>query len=395
MPNNFCRIAAILPQEVEYSGRLLEGAAAYVAEHRHLRLVDLPYSVDSPESGPFGRDPLPFDAALVWATTEAVWIKRLLSDSIPMVAAGGDWPANQIPIVAFDGEAVAEIAIEHLIRRKPASLAHLEFLIDGYEVLGKRARYFQRVAKQLGVPAASHQLLRAGEPDDSSLGRRSPLRGRTADRLLRLLRSLDLPAGVWCGDDQLGLRVCEQAEGLGLRIPEDLAVLGLGDFRCAISGRPPLSTIPLPGALIGYRAFEVLDRKLAGAEEFPPEISISPPSVIARESTVGQIGHDPIGKALALITDRACDGITVGGLAAQAGVTPQTLHARCIERTGHTPGELIKREKVATAKRLLSDPRLSIGQVAEQCGYEQQSNFSNFFRRETGLSPRAWRQSER
>ena len=73
----------------------------------------------------------------------------------------------------------------------------------------------------------------------------------------------------------------------------------------------------------------------------------------------------------------------------------QTLHARCIERTGHTPGELIKREKIATAKRLLSDPRLSIGQIAERCGYEQQSNFSNFFRRETGLSPRAWRQSER
>jgi len=72
MPNNLCRIAAILPQEMQYSGRLLEGAAAYVAEHRHLRLVDLPCSVDSPESGLFGSGPLPFDAALVLATTKAV-----------------------------------------------------------------------------------------------------------------------------------------------------------------------------------------------------------------------------------------------------------------------------------------------------------------------------------
>ncbi len=162
MPNNPCRIAAILPQEAEYSGRLLEGAGAYVAEHRHLRLVDLPYSVDSPASCPFGKGSLPFDAALVWATTEAVWIERLLEESIPVAAASGNWPVEQCPMVTFSGGAVVEMAIDHLMQRKPATLVHLEFPIAGSKILEQRSRYFERVATQRGVPVVTDRLQQSG-----------------------------------------------------------------------------------------------------------------------------------------------------------------------------------------------------------------------------------------
>ena len=76
-------------------------------------------------------------------------------------------------------------------------------------------------------------------------------------------------------------------QSIGLSVPEDLAVLGLQDLRCAISGRPPLSSIPLPGALVGYKAMGALDNKLSGKAELPVELSITPPSVVARESTAG------------------------------------------------------------------------------------------------------------
>ncbi|MFN0128701.1 MAG: helix-turn-helix domain-containing protein [Verrucomicrobiales bacterium] len=55
------------------------------------------------------------------------------------------------------------------------------------------------------------------------------------------------------------------------------------------------------------------------------------------------------------------------------------------------PGEPIRRVRIVAAKRHLTDPRLSIARVAHLCGFDQQSKFSNFFRRETGLSPRTWR----
>jgi LacI family transcriptional regulator len=393
MPSRQFRIAAIFPQELEYSGRLLEGATAYASEHRHITLVDLAFSVDAPWEAPFDEGKPPFDAALVWATTEARWVERILSASLPVVSAGCDWPVGKIPIVAFDGNEVVEVAIDHLIRRKPASLAHFEFCFEQSEVLRKRSRYFQEVGTQKGILTTSHHVFGVDDPDHSSLGRRTPLKGRSAERVADILRGLKLPAGVWCGDDYLGLRICEVAQSIGLAVPEDLAVLGLHDLRCAATGRPPLSSIPLPGALIGFKAMGALDNKLSGKAELPIELSISPPSVVARESTVGDLSDDPAGRALKLITERACQGITVGELAKHTGVSAQTLHARCLARTGQTPGELIKREKIATAKRLLRDPRMTIGGVAERCGYEQQSNFSNFFRRETGFTPRAWRQA--
>ena len=68
MPPRHFRIAAIFPQELEYSGRLLQGATAYASEHRHITLVHLPFSVDAPWQTPFDEGKPPFDAAVVWAS---------------------------------------------------------------------------------------------------------------------------------------------------------------------------------------------------------------------------------------------------------------------------------------------------------------------------------------
>jgi LacI family transcriptional regulator len=219
-----------------------------------------------------------------------------------------------------------------------------------------------------------------------------PLQEEPARRLRRLLRELPRPAAIWCGEDALGVAVCEAAEGLGLRIPEDVAVLGLGNFRAADCSSPPLSSIPLPGERIGHQAFAVLDRKLSGELGLPSYLPVEPPPVVVRQSTFGDPTRDPLMRALALIADRACEGITVGEIAKAVALSTQTLNTRFQQRFGRSPGDEIRRTKLATAKRHLADPRLSIARIADLCGFNQQSKFSNFFRRETGVSPRVWRQ---
>jgi AraC-like DNA-binding protein len=187
-------------------------------------------------------------------------------------------------------------------------------------------------------------------------------------------------------------RLIRPADALGLRIPEDVAVLGLGNFRAADCCNPPLSTIPLPGERIGHHAFAVLDRRLSGESGFPSYLPVEPPPIVARQSTGGDFARDPLHRVLALITARACEGLTVREIAAAVSLSTQALNARFLQRFGRSPGEEIRRAKVATAKRHLADPRLSIARIADLCGFNQQSKFSNFFRRETGFSPRAWRQ---
>jgi LacI family transcriptional regulator len=394
MPPKCHRIAVILPLELELSGRLLEGAVNYAKSRRWVNLVELPYRGNAPNSFRLS-DPLPFDAALVGATRKARWMKTLIASKVPLVSASGDWSGGTVPSICFSGRGIVRSAFEYLARLAPASLAHIEFVFDGNPLAEGRQRVFREMADERGMRAVKHQIFASGDWADSALARRSPLPADAAARLEDFLRDLPRPAGIWCNDDMLAMRVCEAAEGLGLRIPADFAVLGVGDLRGAASCRPPLSTIPLPAEILGYRAFEALDRCLWGETRVPEQLSIGPPPVIERESTVDLRGLDPVSKALSLISEGAASGMTAREVAAAVRVSPQTLHARFVERIGRTPGEEIRRVRLANAKCLLADPRLSISEVAQRCGFEQQSKFSNFFRRETGMSPRGFRQVQK
>jgi AraC-like DNA-binding protein len=277
MPSTSHRIAVILPAELELSGRLLEGAVEYAKAHRRVSLVELPYQGNDPNALRFDAVP-PFDAALVGATKRAQWMETLISRRVPLVSASGDWAEENVPSIYFDGPSIVRTAVEHLARRAPATLAHLEFVFEGSPLAEGRNRRFRDLAERRGIPATRYQIFTTGDWADSAVARRSPLQGEVAEHLI------------------------------------------------------------------------------------------------------------------VLIAERACEGLAANEVAVAVGLSPQTLHARFIERIGRTPGEEIRRVRVATAKRLLADPRLSIGEVAERCGYGQQGKFSNFFRRETGCSPREFRQ---
>lgn len=95
------RIAVITPIDTEYSGRLLEGAVSYARQHPQVGVVELHYRSDAPRQLQL-PSPLGFDAALIWATRDAVWVESLLEVGLPVVAASADWPIERVPCVSFD-----------------------------------------------------------------------------------------------------------------------------------------------------------------------------------------------------------------------------------------------------------------------------------------------------
>ncbi len=381
------RIAAILPREMEWGGRLLKGAMDYARRHRAVQFLDIPYSASAPAQLRLGRS-LPFDAALIWANREAQWVERLIADGLPMVSASGDWPCDRVPNLVFDNAQVVRAAVDHLRRLRGAMLLHVEFILDGFPLHEARAGLFREEAARHGLPARSRGLFPAGKLPEDILDYQRPLAADVAKRLKRWLRELPKPLGVWCGDDTLAMRVCEAAEQLGLQVPADVAVLGLGNFRMSELSNPPLSSIPLPGEVLGYRAFEALHRQLRGEVDLPSRILLAPPEIIARESTTGGVEDSILGRAVRLISEHACNGITVREVAGAVSLSPQALHTRFLKGIGRPPGEEIRRVRLAAAKRFLQDPRLSVARVSALCGFGQQSKFSKFFRRETGEGER-------
>ena len=92
-----------------------------------------------------------------------------------------------------------------------------------------------------------------------------------------------------------------------------------------------------------------------------------------------------------LVRERRSATLTVAECARRLNVTPNHLTEVVTADTGRTPGTLIRSSVLLEAQRLLARSSLSCAQVAGELAFEDPSYFSRFFRRETGVTPSAYR----
>jgi LacI family gluconate utilization system Gnt-I transcriptional repressor len=105
--------------------------------------------------------------------------------------------------------------------------------------------------------------------------------GRQALKALMKLRTR--PEGVFCSSDLLALGVLTEARAAGLKVPEDLAVVGFGDLDFAADTDPALTTVRINGAAIGRQAADFIVRRAEGLEIDQRVIDIGF-SIVERES---------------------------------------------------------------------------------------------------------------
>ncbi len=102
---------------------------------------------------------------------------------------------------------------------------------------------------------------------------------------------------------------------------------------------------------------------------------------------------DPlVEEAVTYIQAHLRESIRIQDLAARAGLSDVTFLRRFYKSLGETPGRYVMRKRLEKAKRLLTQSSLKIHQIASVCGFESPYYFSNQFKKETGLTPSAYRQ---
>ena len=102
--------------------------------------------------------------------------------------------------------------------------------------------------------------------------------------VLELMQTAKPPTAIFCGNDQTAMGAYEALKEIGLRIPQDVAVVGFDNEEIiAAQLRPPLSTVALPHYEMGRWAVNHLIEH-AGAEEVPPGRSVLPCVYVERES---------------------------------------------------------------------------------------------------------------
>ncbi|MBI1372584.1 MAG: helix-turn-helix domain-containing protein [Phycisphaera sp.] len=372
----------------DHSNRLTDGVLQYASEQPDIELADLRFfesSYDKPSEPPpwVGK---PIDAvvsSIGFTSWEPEW---LMSGGVPLVNVSADLVGSAIPNVHTSFSSVAKLAADHLI-----DTGFERFAYVGYDRGGspRRREAFGDELRERG-----HDLIRFDLPLPSETTGESP--DAIDGKLLRQIKRWPKPIGVLALNDRVARLVCRACDELGLSIPEEIGVLGVDDSKVARLGNPTLSSIRVPSEALGYRAVKMLHQLLRGKRLSNRNVVLPAKEVVVRQSTARhRADTDDIERAIRLIRDNACLGIRVDDVMETLPISRPTFEKRFSERVGHTPGQEIQRVRLERAKELLSTTGLSITQIASMVGYGRVSVFSDFFRRQTGDSPKHFRDEHR
>lgn len=217
---------------------------------------------------------------------------------------------------------------------------------------------------------------------------------RTADEdLLKWIENLPRPLALMCSMDRLAAMTLECCWKLHLKVPEEVAVMGIGNHEqmCDLCS-PTLSSIHLDMERRGYEAARLLDHSLSGKKQVTKPVIIDPVHVVERRSTdIYAFDDQDLVSALRFIQDNAEGSIKVNDVVAATKLSRRSLEGRFANHLGRTIHEEIWRAHFHIAKRLLTSSDLGLQEVAKRSGFRTASSLINLFGKHLGMTPKEFR----
>ena len=316
----------------------------------------------------------------------ALNVPVILCEPLPPVrlTASGSWPLN-CPMVRMDSRGVGVMAAKYYLERGYGSFAYVGETLDLYWSAERRDGFVSAL-REAGYEAVIYE------------GPRGMRERRRWDaerpRMIRFLTSLPRPTAVFAAMDGRGRLVVDACLEAGLRVPEDIAVLGVDDdpILCR-SCVPPLSSIRTGGYQRGVRIAELLDDLMQGRAVARTTFVQEPYTVVTRGSTGYAAMRDPVlARALSFIHRHAADSrCSTELVVAAAQCSRRYLEKKFRSQLGLSIRDLIIREKIEHAKILLEKGSMPIGEIPAACGLNCNSHLSVLFKKATGSTMRAWR----
>jgi LacI family transcriptional regulator, galactose operon repressor len=199
-----------------------------------------------------------------------------LARRVPLVVVAGDMAQRGVDVVAADNWSGAHALVEHLVadhgRRRL-------FHVDGPSTAPDAAS--RRLAMQAVIDAHPGTVLTG-----SFCGRFTVHSGQeAAERLLAETRAIGrpLPDAIVCANDQMAIGIVRTLTGRGIRIPEEVAVVGFDDIFPASLTEPPLTTVHQPMRKIGERGCDRLIERITNPS-LRPRVELLPAELVLRSS---------------------------------------------------------------------------------------------------------------
>ncbi|MCC5829118.1 MAG: substrate-binding domain-containing protein [Phycisphaeraceae bacterium] len=363
------------PSEHDYLREAMIGIGEFVRQHTDWALRRVDVDRDLPlilrDSGTLER----LIGVIAFAALKRLET-RLKPLKVPQVNISARRATTEMYRVMPDSFRVGESGAEHLLG---AGLTQLGYVGNSKLFYSnERGRGFTA-----GAEAADVRVLRHNFSDDETLE--------------QWLLDCPKPIGVMCCNDSIASYVVDAAFSAGLDVPRDVAVLGADDSLvwCA-TARVALSSVPTEGRRVGFTAAKLIQSLNQGQPPPTEAILIAPHRVAARESTdYIPIEDQRVVDALRYLRTTAYQGLTVGKIVKQMGLTRRTFDRQVTTALGRTPHDELERLRMERALELLIESTLSNSEIAKRSGFNQPGYFMRVFRRATGMTPSQYRKKYR
>lgn len=185
--------------------------------------------------------------------------------------------------VGVDNIHGATAAVEHLLALGHRRVAFATYEEEHSSSVADREDGYRKTMRHHGIPENDLEVIR--------------IRGDNADASIRamaqsLARAADRPTAVFCVNDIMAIKLTRSLQAVGVRVPEDIAIVGFDDLEGLTMHPPTLTTVRQPYEMLGRHAARLILWRLNNPEA-PIRHVLLDTSLIVRSSTVSHAPSEP------------------------------------------------------------------------------------------------------
>jgi LacI family transcriptional regulator len=309
--------------------------------------------------------------------------KELLKLKIPTILAihSSKYP-KYLPVIKTDSPSIAKIASSHFLDKGLKNFAFCGF--DEYDWSKERKLYFIRFNKEAGYKTHVYLPPKRMKKNDWE---------NEQQHVSEWLKILPKPIGIFACNDDRGQHILEICKLINLKVPEEVAVVGVDNdpMICEI-GDPPLTSIALNVESAGYEAAKLLDDLIEKKKITKKQILVTPSHIVQRQSSdILAVNDKEVAAAIHFIKENAKNKIHVNDVVNTTNISRRTLEKRFKKIIHRSIYDEIRSIRVEWISKLLIETNLPVSQITSLFNFTDVEHISRYFKKEKGIGLREFR----
>lgn len=368
----------------EYSKNILRGITKYSKDYGPWTFCRMPT---------YYRETIGIDGILEWAKNwgadgiigqfyNSQEVQKFTRAKIPVIAQDFKERFTDIPNITGAYRETGRMGADYFLKKGFKNFAFYGF----NDIVWSRERA-EGFEERLGEAGHSAHYYEHQESHSMNLWFYKP------SALSEWLNSLPKPIAIMACDDNQGHHITDAARHAGIRVPDDVAVLGIDNDEtiCDLSD-PPLSSIALNTEKSGYEAARLMEQMIKTKEFTGPDIVVRSTQVVTRHSTDIFASKDKhIVCALKFIHNNLDKNLTVRQILKEVPYSRRSFEKRFALITGYPIYEYVYNQRIERFTKKLLETDMSIFGIALELGLHDSKNIARQFKQIKGVTPMAFR----